>query len=116
MPIYKGSVLVGGVIPDYSKKIDLGFSKTFTNAGEEKTMSASGQFVFSWLTNANISTLYFYVNNVHVCRVGNDSGKAFWSNTSFTVGKGDVVKVVAEVNGGYTATGVLSYLFPFKWQ
>ena len=77
-------------------------------------MSASGQFVFSWLTDVDSSTLYFYVNNVLVCYVGNDSGRAFWSNTSFTVGKGDVVKVVAEVNGGYTATGVMSYLFPFK--
>jgi len=79
-------------------------------------MSKAGQFEFSWLTNNSVSTLYFFVNNVDVCRVGNASSEAFWSNTSFIVDKGDVVTVKAEISAGYTATAVMSYLFPFKGQ
>lgn len=107
--------VVGWSIPDYNSGITLTFNKVFTNAGESKTMAKSGLFCFEFLVNNVISTIYFYVNNHFVGKIGNSkTSVAFWDEINFPVTKGDVVKVTAETVGGFTAAAVESYLFPYK--
>ena len=102
-------------IPDYNSGITLTFSKVITHAGESKTMAKSGLFCFEFLANNVISTIYFYVNNRFVGKIGNEkTSLAFWDEINFPVTKGDVVKVMAETVGGFTAAAVESYLFPYK--
>lgn len=109
------STISGWSIPNYNSGITLTFSKVFTNAGESKTMAKSGLFCFEFLVNNVISTIYFYVNNSFVGKIGNTkTSLAFWDEINFPVTKGDVVKVTAEINGGFTAAAVESYLFPYK--
>lgn len=106
---------VGWSIPDYNSGITLTFNKVITNAGESKTMAKSGLFCFEFLANNVISTIYFYVNNNFVGKIGNSkTSVAFWDEINFPVTKGDVVKVKAETDGGFTAVAVESYLFPYK--
>lgn len=106
---------VGWSIPDYNSGITLTFNKVITNAGESKTMAKSGLFCFEFLVNNVVSTLYFYVNNNFVGKIGNSqTSLAFWDEINFPVTKGDVVKVKAETDGGFTAVAVESYLFPYK--
>ena len=91
------------------------FSKVITHAGESKTMAKSGLFCFEFLVNNVISTIYFYVNNSFVGKIGNTQPSlAFWDEINFPVTKGDVVKVMAETDGVFTAVAVESYLFPYK--
>lgn len=107
--------VVGWSIPDYNSGITLTFNKVITNAGESKTMAKSGLFCFEFLVNNVISTIYFYVNNRFVGKIGNSqTSLAFWDEINFPVTKGDVVKVTAETVGGFTAAAVESYLFPYK--
>lgn len=109
------STISGWSIPDYNSGITLTFSKVFTNAGESKTMAKSGLFCFEFLAADVISTIYFYVNNHFVGKIGNSkTSVAFWDEINFPVTKGDVVKVTAETVGGFTAAAVESYLFPYK--
>ena len=107
--------VVGWSIPDYNAGITLTFNKVITHAGESKTMTKSGLFCFEFLANNVISTLYFYVNNNFVGKIGNSkTSVAFWDEINFPVTKGDVVKVMAETDSGFTAAAVESYLFPYK--
>lgn len=109
------STISGWSMPNYNSGITLTFSKVFTNAGESKTMAKSGLFCFEFLANNVISTLYFYVNNSFVGKIGNSkTSVGFWDEINFPVTKGDVVKVTAETAGGFTAVAVESYLFPYK--
>ena len=106
---------VGWGIPDYNSGITLTFSKVITHAGENKTMAKSGLFCFEFLVNNVISTIYFYVNNSFVGKIGNSKTSiVFWDEINFPVTKGDVVKVIAEIDGSFTAYAVESYLFPYK--
>lgn len=107
--------VIGWGIPDYNAGITLTFNKVITDNGESKTMAKSGLFCFEFLANNVISTIYFYVNNSFVGKIGNSkTSVAFWDEINFPVTKGDVVKVRAETAGGFTAVAVESYLFPYK--
>ena len=109
------STISGWSIPDYNSGITLTFNRVITHAGENKTMAKSGLFCFEFLVNNVISTIYFYVNNSFVGKIGNSqTSLAFWDEINFPVTKGDVVKVVAETDSGFTAGAVESYLFPYK--
>ena len=106
---------VGWSIPDYNSGITLTFNKVITHAGESKTMAKSGLFCFEFLVNNVVSTIYFYVNNSLVGKIGNSpTSVGFWDEINFPVTKGDVVKVMAEIDSGFTAAAVESYLFPYK--
>lgn len=109
------ATIFGWNMPDYNSGITLTFNKVITHAGESKTMAKSGLFCFYFLVNNVISTIYFYVNNRFVGKIGNSkTSVAFWDEINFPVTKGDVVKVTAETVGGFTAAAVESYLFPYK--